>query len=543
MNVQTSARRDVSPPPSRLWTERNFNTVIATAVLLVVTIPVGIANIYLGFVLGESPCILCGLERFGMLLVGAIGLLILRYGPHYKYIATLLIAAFFFLYTTLRHWAPHIPEDLGQGFGGAMFNVHTYTWATLIYWVIIAAVAVGMIFVGREPRLLRELAGHERPVKRLSAYSKGVGVVVLALAVSNAFQFLVTNGPPPYAGMSDPPRFTLDVRKAAAHWTTDVYSRLAKPSLHGFTAPTPHLPGDDAGAAGLPIEPADGPAQHRQPDLTVAKRTEIGFPVSGSAGGTAAGIAYDEANRVFGLVSTDAGLYYVRDDFHTVVSSAALDQVNGNDIAHTVDATFLGPGKLLAMSANKTVYGTKRVPPGEVNGDEAWAEFRRSTGDLQGLFDLKERPRLFTARAKNAYALSIAADPATTSYYVVSVPHPGNSKIVISQFGSDHKLSREGVLGVADQVGLRPGADVADFYPVGADFRDGTLYLLSKAYNSLLLVDANTLRVTAVHGLPQIGDFSDVAVTPGRRLRPLPRGRQGCRVRAEPASVRTSLER
>lgn len=38
--------------------EKNFNLLIATEVLLILAIPVGIANVVLGYIIGESPCTL-----------------------------------------------------------------------------------------------------------------------------------------------------------------------------------------------------------------------------------------------------------------------------------------------------------------------------------------------------------------------------------------------------------------------------------------------------------------------------------------------------
>ncbi|XBH22204.1 disulfide bond formation protein B [Jonesiaceae bacterium BS-20] len=154
------------------WT---FNTIVATAVLLIMVIPVGVANIYLGFILQESPCTLCGYERFGMVVIATLGVLILRYGPHYKYMASLVLASFFFVYTALRHWGGHIPGDLGQGFGGAMFGVQTYTWALLVFSIVFAAVAAGLIFIARTPSLHKEMSGEVRPVKKFTKY---VAVVV-----------------------------------------------------------------------------------------------------------------------------------------------------------------------------------------------------------------------------------------------------------------------------------------------------------------------------------------------------------------------------
>lgn len=478
------------------------------------TIPVGIANIYLGFVLRESPCTLCGYERFGMVVIATLGVLILRYGPHYKYIVTLMLSSFFFAYTAFRHWGGHIPRDLGQGFGGAMFGVHTYTWALFIFWFVFAAVAVGMIFVARSRTLHAELSGQVRPVKKFTTYTTVAVAIAFALTVTNAFQFLVTNGPPPFTGTGDPARMTLDVGRASQHWSADMYSRLGSASLHSFNAPEPHVPGvmENTGA-NFVSDPSEGPLAVTG-QLELVDRTELGFDVSGMSGGGAAGIAYDESTGLFGFVSTDAGMFYVEDDLTTVVSRGLVDWVNGNDIDTTVDATFIGPNKLVAMASNKTIYGTERLIGQTVDEDEAWKEFRESSGDLEPLFGVKGRPMFQTARAKNAYALSIAGDTATESYYVVSVPHEGNADIIVSQFASDKLLSSEGILTASASAGLKPGADVGQYYPVGADFRDGTLFVLSKAYNSLLAINPSTYEVTDVYGLPDVGDPSDVVVTP-----------------------------
>ena len=128
-------------------TEKNFNIMMATAVLLILVIPVGLANVYLGYFKGESPCLLCGHERFGMVLVGILGLFILRYGVKIKYIATVFITAFWFIFEATRHIGNHANRDIGMGFGEAMFGMHTYTWAFVVYWIVILAMALMMFFI------------------------------------------------------------------------------------------------------------------------------------------------------------------------------------------------------------------------------------------------------------------------------------------------------------------------------------------------------------------------------------------------------------
>ena len=66
------------------FSEKNFNALMATVIMLILVIPVGIANVWLGYVVGESPCVLCWWERIGMILVGLLELFILRYGPRLR---------------------------------------------------------------------------------------------------------------------------------------------------------------------------------------------------------------------------------------------------------------------------------------------------------------------------------------------------------------------------------------------------------------------------------------------------------------------------
>ncbi|MCI6989321.1 MAG: hypothetical protein MR902_07165 [Campylobacter sp.] len=65
---------------------------------------------------------LCGHERFGMILVGITGIFMLRYGVKIKYIATVFIIAFWFMFEGLRHMVNHAARDIGMGFGEAILG-------------------------------------------------------------------------------------------------------------------------------------------------------------------------------------------------------------------------------------------------------------------------------------------------------------------------------------------------------------------------------------------------------------------------------------
>ncbi|XBH22203.1 hypothetical protein V5R04_02950 [Jonesiaceae bacterium BS-20] len=261
---------------------------------------------------------------------------------------------------------------------------------------------------------------------------------------------MITNGPPPFTGTGDPARLTLDMGKPSGYWSTDMYSRLATAKLHSFNAPTPQVPGLSTDkSVDFNLDPAAGPLAV-DGQLELVERTELGFEASGTSGGTAAGLAFDPSTGLFGVVTTDAGLFYVEDDFSTVVSHGLVDAINGNDIETTVDAAFFGPNRLIAMASNKTIYGADRLDGGQANEADAWKEYRDTTGDLEPAFGVKGRPMLKTIRAKKAYALSLAADQETQSFYVVSVPHEGNPSVVVSKFAAGNMLSAEGILTAAD---------------------------------------------------------------------------------------------
>ncbi|ROR96297.1 thiol:disulfide interchange protein DsbB [Salana multivorans] len=503
-----------SPTPTAwvvsVFSERVFNIAVASAALLVMALPVGIATIYLGFVHGESPCTLCGFERFGMVVVAILALFILRYGPRRKYLFTLILTAVFFLYATVIQWMRYAPRDVGQGFAEDVFGVHTYTWGTFVFWVIIAFAAVGLLWVSRDERLLAEFGGREIRVKRYSRYSTVAGAVTFAMILLNCVQFLIIDGPPPFTGTGQPPRMTLDITKTAPNWSLHLWERVGTLTVHSYSPPMVHIPGvhdvemaHTGSAADAPV-PVSG-------TLELLDTTPLGFEAVGPFGGRAGGIAYDEATGLFGIVSTGGGLYYVENDFSTVVSSAVLDTVNGNNVRETTDAMFLGPNQLVGLAWNKTLYGAQRVGADEADDWESWKEYRSSTGDLEPLWGVKSRQMLQTIRAKSAFALSIAMDQDTGRYAVVSVPSPQTGDfIVVSEFGPDHKLAREGVLTAGESE-----VDLSGYYPVGATILDGTMFLLSKTYQSLLVVDMDTLRVTATWELPEIGDYHGIAAADG----------------------------
>lgn len=462
-----------------MFNAKVFRFILAAAVFVIMAFPVGVANIYLGFFHGEAPCILCGNERFGMVLIGALGVFILRYGARMRYIVTLLLVAFYYLYTTVRHWGGRASADLGQGFGDAVLGVHTYTWGILVYWVVIGVLAIGLIFIGKDKALQQEFISSEAVVKDFGPATRFVAIVAIVITCSNCVQFLFGNGIPPYAGAGDPARFTFNIAQNAKYWDKEhQYESLSDIRLHKFNAPAP-------GTFDFDESPVDG----KKLELVSSKK--IGFD------GKFAGIAHD--GEQFGLVTQDGSLFFTK-DFDKATSFAHLDVPNGSDIHNTVDAAFFESGGLAGIAQNKTLYGA--LVTKDVDDYIAWKDFLESSGDVMPLFDSKGRPELRTIRARMQYTMSVASDTKSDTFITVSVPHERAEQIVVSEFSKkDNKLVREGVL-------------EGDYYPVGADMRGDVLYLLSKQHNCLVRVNMKDFTVKDAANLPVEG--SDLAIVKDR---------------------------
>ena len=104
---------------------KTFYDLICWGGLLIVLLPVGIANVILGYFMGDSPCTLCWGQRQEMAYIGVVALFMVRYGFKPKYLATMLVMAAVGLYMSFRHYGNHAMRDVGQGFGLDVFGIHT----------------------------------------------------------------------------------------------------------------------------------------------------------------------------------------------------------------------------------------------------------------------------------------------------------------------------------------------------------------------------------------------------------------------------------
>src|SRR5690625_7681365 len=100
-----------------------------------------------------------------MVVVAVLAQLAMRYGPRRKYVFTLTLAAFFFLYTTVRHRGNHIHKDAGQGLAESVLGAHTDAWGVFVYWVVVLACGVAMLWIRKDRALLEQFAERKKDRK------------------------------------------------------------------------------------------------------------------------------------------------------------------------------------------------------------------------------------------------------------------------------------------------------------------------------------------------------------------------------------------
>ena len=455
-------------------------------IVLALTVgPIGTAAYVLGFLHGESPCILCWAQRIGMVLIALTGLFILRFGPRPRYVGFAVLLGATGVYMALRHSALHVARDIGQGFSGEILGAHTNTWSLFIFWVALVVMAV----------LLMSLADGAltRRARPLTRFETVVAWVFLAAVAGNAVQAFASTGPPPYVGQSDPVRFSFN----PSHWVWSLEEWAPVPvGLRGrFLVPHPSLEGIDP-------DPAHGPFDSIAP--LGAVRTRGRLPPLESA---VTGLAYDPGSGRF-AVTTAHGIALVDGSATRALGRVVVDPNYSVDLATFGDGAVLDDGTVLAVSENKSYVVVRENARADPN---ATYRFFLEPGP----FDEVARGRFATVRAKMNFVRSIAFDPETRSLHTISLPNPRAPRVVVSTFDrSDLTLSQESVvrLSPASHVRLRAGRSLDELYVVGATCWRGRVWGLSAAYSTLVAFDAHTGAVDDAYVLPRLDRPAGLAV-------------------------------
>ncbi len=134
---------------------------------------------YIQFVEGEFPCPLCLLQRLAMLGVAFGAMLNLRYGIHTRHYGVSLLSAIFGASVSIRQILLHIdPSD--SGYGSPVLGMHLYTWAFIVFAVVIFFIGIMMFF---ETQF--EDSSENRSAKSIGWFVKAVFFLVVLIAASN----------------------------------------------------------------------------------------------------------------------------------------------------------------------------------------------------------------------------------------------------------------------------------------------------------------------------------------------------------------------
>jgi disulfide bond formation protein DsbB len=474
---------DLTPPADRR--EDRVYTVLAGAVLAMAALPVGIAVFVLGFVYGDSPCVMCWEQRTGMALIALIGLFILRYGAKPRYVGLAVLVGAWGIFMAIRHTAMHAGRDVGQGFSAEIFGAHTYTWALVIYWVVVVTISALLMLL--EPR---HVAGGQRRLRPLESLAM---VVFLAVIGGNIVQAFASTGPPPFMGQSDPIRFSFNPRHWV--WSLDEYSP-APVSLRGRWAI------EKPGLAGLPADPGTGPLG-ALPALDVKRTARLALALRG----TPTDLAYDAASDRF-LVTTEHGVHMTDGALSRVTRYTVVDPGFSVDLGRFAGGAFLDSHTVIAVGENKSFVVLKESDKADPD-----ANFRYFLESFDQFTEAR-RSRFGTVRARMMYAMSAAYDARTKSFFTVTVPNAKVKGFVVSRFGADYVLSEEFTPALAAESGLKLGAKrkIDELYVTGAACADGRLYALSAAYSTLLTIDVPSRAIVAAHAIPGLSRPVGLAV-------------------------------
>lgn len=470
---------------------KTFYDIICWGGLLIVLLPVGIANIILGYGMGDSPCTLCWGQRQEMAYIGVVALFMVRYGFKPKYLATMLVMAAVGLYFSFRHYSNHAMRDVGQGFGLDVFGVHTQFWAEVVFWCVVMLFGLAVYLAPRFDALIEEFKGRKfRPFTKFYKVSFGI---VAAIIFSNSFQALWSTGLPPNWGQGDPVRFSWNPKYVI--WSADSWEGMfgSFSFLGKRNAKDPdfaYAPNEDKLNIKFNHDSAAGPLETSR-DLAAVEVREI------------KGI--DSKINTLALIhgqyvaASKYDFWFLKDDLSVDVH-AAFDPWYSANVLDVVGITEFGEDSMILMGMNKSLLPVRKNP--EADDVAGWANFTAGRTEVEAAAG---RARIGTERAKYSYIHSAATDG--KYMYTATVPDNLNQKklVVSKALQSDWMLSGEFVVGSAL---LKEGRTLGELYITGLVYEDGRLYGVSKNYNLIVAIDLAKEEIVEAMTIP--AEFTDV---------------------------------
>ncbi len=167
-------------------------------VLCIALICVGIffASIWDQLLHNAFPCSSCMVSRTGLFLIGAVGIMMLRYGYRYYYIGLVLIIAIIDIYIGIRHSTFHHIYFNDPLLEPPFLGYLLPDWMILVEMIVIMTMG---IVLWKNSTLTAEPIKEKRP---FTLGGKIVTVVFFVLLAINTVQSFALTGPPPLTGPS-----------------------------------------------------------------------------------------------------------------------------------------------------------------------------------------------------------------------------------------------------------------------------------------------------------------------------------------------------
>lgn len=137
-------------------------------------------------IFGDLPCPLCVLQRAGFVAAGFGLALNLRFGPRPSHYAITILGAVAGALVSLRQIALHVAPGTGS-YGNAFLGLHFYTWAFILFVVIVIGTAFMLLFD-------RQFATIEKPPADLAGLALAVFGLFALLALGNGVSTLLECG-------------------------------------------------------------------------------------------------------------------------------------------------------------------------------------------------------------------------------------------------------------------------------------------------------------------------------------------------------------
>jgi len=138
------------------------------------------------FLLGELPCPLCLLQRVGF-MGAALGLALnVRFGPRPGHYGVVILSACFGGMVSIRQILGHIVPGTGT-YGSAIFGLHYYSWALLVFGAIVLGCALMLFFE-------RQFERSDAVPLRATTFGMAMVVLAAALALANGVSTVLECG-------------------------------------------------------------------------------------------------------------------------------------------------------------------------------------------------------------------------------------------------------------------------------------------------------------------------------------------------------------